>query len=43
MDYAEQAEYYYQQAGKLGPYDRDYVRRVKARCGTEETEAMAEP
>ncbi len=34
MARCEEAAYHYQQAGELGPYDRDYVERVKHRCGT---------
>jgi len=38
----DQAAHYYQQAGELGPYDRDYVRRVHLRCGIYESQASAE-
>ena len=39
MDKPEQAQAYYDEAGKLGIYDRDYVRRIQQRCGRLSVEA----
>jgi len=33
MGKSEQAQAHYHEAGRLGAYDRDYIRRVHQRCG----------
>ena len=39
MGQPDQAQAHYDEAGKLGIYDRDYVQRIEQRCGRLSVEA----